>query len=617
MVGVTDAGEYSPSTQKNVLFFPDLNLSISEWIPFGQNAISTLNGILDSVKGVRDSLLTGKVDEAPETSEFSMEPVFTRVIMEDFDRYDWIKFSAHIEYLETVEQVRRMGVHVDKSGFVNYSLSLDSVVDREKDFPLDAVSAVLADLIEDTSMMMEALLTQFQRRCLALVHGAGFTDQRSKYIIAITSCLVPEEGVAMKYQDGEGRQNEIDQMVGTSYEFLDLPRGEMLILGTYGIIYVTKDPKGLPKVLSLYSGIRSLQMFQSIFDNRLRYLWDVIKDTREVVLGLSAGEGIGIIEQRLSQLSADIVLIDEICAYMGTGSMMMAEIWARNKSSPDAMNQNLVNALDIDRELDVMQGTIADMVMVSKALVDEIQGIRDLLSTMAEKRMRDMNRLLTDNVQQGAEAQQIMLANVKESRYGSAALKILSALSAGYLGMKISDMVMDVLDNEGLTPPFSDTFSDSFLHLIVGFTLWFVLAIAFFNLIKKGTARVKRQKMAKQFNLNIRFPIEKRVPEEAIRSYLDQKDVIFYNVELTGHRIGWHHREARGGHKILWVVTLCYDPKNGILHYVHTSTEDRKGDAKYSADVILGDLAAGGVLTAEQVMEINRSMGAPLKGGVG
>ncbi|MCK5413950.1 MAG: hypothetical protein KAJ35_01075, partial [Thermoplasmata archaeon] len=138
MDGASEDQVYMPSTQKNVLFFRDLNLSVSEWVPFGQNAISTLNGILDSVKGIRDSLLTGKVDEAPETSEFSMKPVFTRVIIEDFDRYDWIKFSAHIEYLETVEQIRRMGVHLDKSGFVNYSLSLDSVVGREKDFPLDA-----------------------------------------------------------------------------------------------------------------------------------------------------------------------------------------------------------------------------------------------------------------------------------------------------------------------------------------------------------------------------------------------------------------------------------------------------------------------------------------------
>ncbi|UCC93452.1 MAG: hypothetical protein JSW25_01945 [Thermoplasmata archaeon] len=604
-----------PSTEKNVLFFRDLNLSISEWIPFGQNAISTLNGILDSVKGVRDSLLTGKVDDEPETSEFSMQPMFTRVILEDFDRYDWIKFCAHIEYLESVEQIRRMAVHVDKSGFVNYSLSLDSVVGREEDFPLDAVSAVLADVVEDTSMMMEALLTQFQRRCLSLVHGAGATAQRSKYIIAITSSLVPEESVAMKYQDGEGRQNEIDQLVGTSYEYLDLPRGEMLIVGTYGMIYVTKDPSTTPKVLSLYSGIRSLQMFQTIFDGRLRYLWDVIKDTRDVVLRLSSGERIGAIEHQLSQLSADIVLIDEICAYMRKGTEMMAEIWTRNRSSPEVMNQNLVKVLDIDRELSVMQGTIDDMVMVSKALVDEIQGIRDLLSTMAEKRMRDMNRLLTDNVQQGSEAQQIMLTNVRESRYTGAAVRILSALTAGYLGIKISDVIMEVMDTEGFTPPISDQFTGSFLHLAVGLTLWVVLAFAFFKFIKTGTARIKRQKMSKQFNLDIRFPIDKKVPPETIRRYIADKDVILYNVEHNGHRVGWHYTVSREDAKVLWVVTMSYDPRNEVLHYANAVTQDRKGDARYTADVILSDLVKGDVITEGQATGIREGIGRPLTGG--
>ena len=538
MTGGVEERMYMPSTEKNILFFKDLSLSISEWIPFGQNAISTLNSTLDSVKGVRDSLMTGKVDEAPETSEFSMKPFFTRVILEDFDRYDWIKFSAHIEYEEEVEQVRRVGVHVDKSGFVNYALRLDKVIGLDSNFPLDAVSAVLADVVEDTSIMMEALLTQFQRRCLTLVHGSGTTAQRSKYIVAISSGFVPEEQTVHKYHDGEGRQNEIDQLLGTSYEYLDLSGGEMLVMGTYGLIYITKDRKGFSKVLSLYSGIRSLQMFQSIFFGRLRQLWDMIKDLRDVVLNLTSEEAIGKMEQQLSQVSADIVLIEEINDYMRTGSNMMAEIWERNRTGPDTANANLIKVLQIDKELSAMKGTIEDMVMVSEGLVDEIQGIRDLLGTMAEKRMRDLNRLMTDNVQQGSEAQQIMLANVKESRYSSAALKILSAISAGYLGMKIADILMEVLDNEDLTSPISDQFSGSYFHLLVGAILWLILAIAFFNLIKKGTARVKRQKMAKQFNLNIRFPVNEKVPKDAIQRYLAKKDVIFYNVEVTGHRVG-------------------------------------------------------------------------------
>ena len=92
----TDVGKNN--VHKNILFFKDLQLSISEWCPFGQNAISTFNDSIDSLKGVKSSLLTGKVDEEPNTSEFNIKPMFTRIFLEDFDRYNWIKFKAFVEY---------------------------------------------------------------------------------------------------------------------------------------------------------------------------------------------------------------------------------------------------------------------------------------------------------------------------------------------------------------------------------------------------------------------------------------------------------------------------------------------------------------------------------------
>ena len=61
---------------------------------------------------------------------------------------------------------------------------------------------------------------------------------------------------------------------------------------------------------------------------------------------------------------------------------------------------------------------------------------------------------------------------------------------------------------------------------------------------------------------------------------------------------------------------MCYDPQNGNLHYVHANTEDRKGDAAYTADVILGDLVKEGVLTATQEATIRDQMGSMLKGSV-
>ena len=105
---------------------------------------------------MESSLLTDTVDEAPAEAEFTIKPMFTRVLLKDFDIYNWIKFNASIEYPEEVEQIEEIGTHVDKSGFINYALRLDNIEGRTSNFSLDDTTAILADLVEDTSVMMEA-----------------------------------------------------------------------------------------------------------------------------------------------------------------------------------------------------------------------------------------------------------------------------------------------------------------------------------------------------------------------------------------------------------------------------------------------------------------------------
>ena len=419
-------------------------LSISEWCPFGQNAISTFNESIDSLKGVKSSLLTGKVDEEPDTSKFTITPRFTRVLLEDFDRYNWVRFKALIEYPEEVEQVEEIATHVDKAGFINYGLSIREVDGRAERFSLDDTSAIMADLDEDTSIMIEALLTQFQRRVLRSVYGDS--PFRPKFTVAMTSALLPEKASASDYHDREAQENEINQLVGIAYRFFDLPPQEKVILGTGGMILISARPEHFSNVLSFYSFVRSLQLFQGVFFARLRKMWDLIKDLRHEILHIEREESIGILEQDLSELSADIVLIEEIMAFMMASTDDMKVIWKANGANLDPANATLATQLEVDREIVVIREKIDDMAMVSKGLVDEIQGLRDMLNTLAEKRMRELSKLMSDNVQQGADAQLVMAANVKASRYSGAALKILSSISAAALGLKISDLVMKGMD---------------------------------------------------------------------------------------------------------------------------------------------------------------------------
>ena len=559
---------------KNVLFFKDLKMSISEWCPFGQNAISAFNDSIDSLKGVKSSLLTGKVDEEPSTTGFNIKPMFTRIMLEDFDRYNWIKFKAFVEYPEEVEQIEEVGTHVDKSGFINYALELNKIGDKTANFSLDDTTAIVADLIEDTSLMMGALLTQFQRRILRLVYGD--TPFRPKFTIAYTSALLPEQKKVEGYHDGEDQENEINQLVGIAYKFFDLPTKEKVIMGTNGMIFISSKPEAYGSVLSFYSFVRGLQLFQTVFFNRIRKIWDIIKDLRKEILHIKREESVGLLEQELSELSADIVLIEEVMNYMRAGSHDMKLIWKSHSSELDAANKHLAEHLEIPREIHVISEKLDDMEKISRGLVEEIQGLRDMINTLAEKRMREMSKLMSDNVQQGADAQMAMAANVKASRYTGVAVKILSAISSGFLGIRISDLIMKALDDFNdsywhIELLGTENFYGGYLQVIVGFAIWILCTIIFFKLIKITGAKVKEQKLASDYFLNLRIPVDKRSTPEKIQQYIDSKNVVFHNVELTGHRTSWYHKEKKGEDTIFYTLTMCYDMRLGHIYYMPVS----------------------------------------------
>lgn len=604
---------------KSSLYFKDLQLSLSEWCKFGQNAISTFNESIDSLKGIKSSLVTGKVDEIPTTPSFSIMPMFTRVSLEDFDRYNWIKFRAAIEYPEQVEQIEGIGTHVDKSGFINYAIRLESVRDQGSVFSLDDTSAIIADLVQDTSMMMEALLSQFQRRIMTLVYGK--TPNRPKFIIAMCSALQPEQVHAVDYQDGEKQENEINQIVDIAYRFVDLNPTEKLILGTNGLILVTSRPEHFHSVLSFYGSLRGLQLFQATFFARLRKMWDHMKDLRNNILNLQQERVIDKMEQELSEVGADIVLIEEVIASLASGIDERRQLWEEHSSELDEDNLNLAEKLEIEREVRVTTEKIKDMEMVSSGLVDEVKGLRDMLNTLAEKRMRELSKLMASNVQQGSDAQLAMAANVKASRYSGAALKILSVISSGALGLKLSDLAMKAVDDynevhEKNWEVFgSPNFWGGFPQVIFGAAFWIIFTVFFFYLINSSKDKMKQEKLAKDYTLNLRMPIDVRTTPAKIRSYIETKEVMFYNVEPIGHRTSWYHKEPKGEDKIFYTLTMEYDLRKGHLRFMQANTENKKGDARFTVDFLLKDLESNGLLNSHQVQKVKARMGLVSRGG--
>jgi hypothetical protein len=340
------------------------------------------------------------------------------------------------------------------------------------------------------------------------------------------------------------------------------------------------------------------------------------------ILNIEREEAIGIMEQKLTQLGADIALVEEVMGFMRASVKDMELIWDKNADSVDDSNRLLSDHLQINREICVAKEKIGDMEMVSSGLVDEIQGLRDMVSTLAEKRMREVSKLMGDNVQQGADAQMAMAANVKASRYSGAALKILSMISAGALGMKISDLAMKAMDelNEdflGITNPWVMengepalwNFWGGYTQVIVGVALWIIFTLAFFKLIKASSDKMKEEKLAKDFVLQLRIPIDVRSSPQKIKRYVNSKDLMFHNIELTGHRVSWYHKQKKDDDEIFYTLTLSYDAQLGHIQYVHANTENKDGDAEFTADFIIKDLKNNGLINPKQEKHIRARMG--------
>ncbi len=105
---------YIPAYLRRYLSIPTQYLSIyhiiltcstachlrSEWIPFGENQILSLNDKLGSTERVQGGLFTAVTDEDPSSTNFECSPGLTSVRIVDFDMYKFLAFQAEIHFPE-------------------------------------------------------------------------------------------------------------------------------------------------------------------------------------------------------------------------------------------------------------------------------------------------------------------------------------------------------------------------------------------------------------------------------------------------------------------------------------------------------------------------------------
>ncbi|MFX0136308.1 MAG: hypothetical protein ACFFDN_21890 [Candidatus Hodarchaeota archaeon] len=497
----------------------DLKIYISEYIPFGTNHIIAFNDELDSLSDVKEGLMTSIIDTEPTRATFPIDERLIKVTVTEYDPNDYVIFDASIVYEEVVKQIEEICVYVDTYGRVIYACNMDEIDGNKTEFSLDKLTRVYADLVLDSSKMIHNLLSTYQRRLLDLVYF-GTPEFRNKFVILVAKDITPDKKAA-EFNDGEDLENELNQIISITTHFHDMKNSnDKFFYGSEGMILISQNPEKYEETISIMAFYFALDIFQKNYFDKMFMLWDDINKARQLIDMCDLDpNSTGIAKSILSQVSASVVLMNELLSFMQKSVEKMNQEWKQlEKTDPDI--SELITTINLEDFIDKALVRIDDARMVVSGLIEEISGINGLINSMAEKQMTRMNETLKDSIASMDEM------NRSSNRTG-VALNILEVILAGSIAFDVLLLMIG---------EYSVLF---FANLVEeNIAIWITICIAAFLLIGIGLWKViKRMERRAEPNLRTKINISEKYNEEKFQRFLTNKEIITRESQLIGENM--------------------------------------------------------------------------------
>lgn len=368
----------------------NVKLLISEWVPFGANQIVALNETLGSADRCKGGMFTDEPDNDPTHSEFRCEPGLTTVKIHDFDHTAFINLEADIHYTEDgdgkqVTQVENFGIHFSKVGTVVYGLTVQCIGASvtEDGLSADLLCRVLADVHEDSSKLVDSLLSSYQRKLLNMVY-LGDHLARDKFNVILCDRARPATGQhlrAEQYRDGEDVECETCQMIGDIEDARDIGPFDVLVLGRRGVLLAGPNVIRHDRVMNALLMLLSLDMFIQTFFQRSFTLGNTLNSLREAInTHQKDPASVPRIRRELSQTSADIIMLGETLGYLEEAVLDMP-----NPPFPkDVPGIELYSILEIEERLANLKERVRDLgknVQGCRHEQEHLQGMTEVINT--------------------------------------------------------------------------------------------------------------------------------------------------------------------------------------------------------------------------------------------
>ncbi|KAK1946580.1 Uncharacterized protein P3T76_002132 [Phytophthora citrophthora] len=287
---------------------------VGEWIPFGSNQIVALNERLGSMDRCQGGLFTSLIDDRPTDTQFEVPPGLTEVRILDYDPVRYINFEAEINFPEDdgIVQVENFGIHLNVDGTIFYGIKVDAILDKRADrISVDLLSRLLVDIHQDSSEIMDDLLSSYQTSLLDMVF-LGDIANRGKFNMIMADQIDPFMP-GLEYMDRGDFENELKQVLGDIHCAYDIGDDSVLIVGRDGMLIAGSASKRFEKVFISYFSLLCREMFLRSFFTRIFVLEELLKHIRELIFRAKEDpHHLVTIRGKLNQATNDLILSLEV-----------------------------------------------------------------------------------------------------------------------------------------------------------------------------------------------------------------------------------------------------------------------------------------------------------------
>ena len=409
-----------------IIHIKDPKIFVIEWLPFDSNQLRELNKKMDIQKGSKNTLLTGLIDKQPDIPIFQSRGSHTKVIVEDFESDSFVNLQAIIDLPEDDEvvQVEEMAVFVSRDGFVIYSLELKEIDNKNTFMSLDKLTRVVADLCQDSSSVIDSLLTEFQRNFIDIIFGNPI--HRPETICYVGDDIKVRHEDIKDYYDGEDFEIELNQILGEGHKPYQNGRN-LFFKGCRGTCAIVDDFDKNTEYQIIYWGIQhALGNFVDNFMSRIWELYDQTKHVEKLIDEAVSGntDALNNVQEQISVISSTLSVVSQIMVFLKDSCKDLLHIYGKNG----------VNAQDgfyeVENTLKSTQRRIEEADKIIDGLLAELDGLRNYVSTLSELQMRKMSKVMTKNTKSMNE---VLQANTRTSE----AIDMIELILAGSIILEI------------------------------------------------------------------------------------------------------------------------------------------------------------------------------------